>query len=289
MVSADDAATARQALAEARKTGRGFASAAISDELDEQERRDLNLLIREETGEPAPVFALLSHHSGIDLDRARTLGYDRYLIKPVRPSSVLDCVRPSPGPQPPQAPSARCEGSRDVSDATARRARVLVAEDNQVNAMLARTVLTQAGHYADCVGNGREVLEALENRPYDIVLMDMQMPILDGLSTARRIRSLKGETARIPIIALTANAMNEDRERCLGAGMNDYISKPFFPEDLLQKILFWTAPEAQAEANGNGCAEGAAVPSRERVLGDLLALLDQVEAELPPHEQPLLA
>jgi len=130
----------------------------------------------------------------------------------------------------------------------------------------------------------REVLEALENRPYDIVLMDMQMPILDGLSTARRIRGLKGEVARIPIIALTANAMTGDRDRCLEAGMNDYISKPFYPEDLLGKILSWTAPGSAVAANGRDCAEAETAPSRQKALDELLALLDRVEAELGPAQ-----
>ena len=277
-VTVDGCAAARQALAEARRTGRDFTSVVVSDGLDEREQRDLIVRLREEAGDPVPLLVLSAHRPGMDRAEARELGYDRCLVKPVRPSSVLDCVRRSQGPQ--TAP-ARGESNRE-SAAAGMRVRVLVAEDNQVNAILARTVLSQAGHYADCVGNGQEALEALETRPYDIVVMDMQMPVLDGLSTTRRIRSMTGDSGRIPIIALTANAMSDDRDRCLDAGMNDYISKPFDPEDLLRKIRLWTAPEATLTIGGAACSEDKEAPSREESLGDLLGLLDRVEAELPP-------
>ena len=79
--------------------------------------------------------------------------------------------------------------------------------------------------------------------------------------------------------------MSDDRDRCLSAGMNDYISKPFRPEDLLRKVLFWTAPEAPATINGVACAEDTTASSRDESLGDLLGLLDEVEAELPPDRQ----
>lgn len=282
-VSVADAARARAALAAARNGERSFTSAVISDGLEERDRRSLIDLIRKrkETAGPVPVLVFSAHHPGLDPAKVKELGYDCCLTKPVRPSGVLDCVLPSPGGR---AAETGSDGNRERKVGAAHRARVLVAEDNQVNAMLARTVLTQAGHYADCVGNGREVLEALANRPYDIVLMDMQMPILDGVSTSRRIRGLNGEIARIPIIALTANAMSDDRHRCLDAGMNDYISKPFYPEDLLRKILDWTAPEAATAANGaaNGadCDRDSAPSSRQRALNELLAVLEGVEAEL---------
>ena len=282
-LSVEGIAAAREALETASKAGRRFSSAVISDGLDERDRGELVDLIRKHAGDPAPFLVLSAHHCGSGAGKARDLGYDRCLSKPVRPSSVLDCALQSPRTKTAQADKAGPEAGRSEKAATDCRARVLIAEDNQVNAMLARTVLTQAGHYADCVGNGREVLEALENRPYDIVLMDMQMPILDGLSTSKRIRELTGEIARIPIIALTANAMSDDRNRCLAAGMNDYISKPFYPEDLLEKIVTWTTPETPetpAATNGVGNTEAAAAASRRVALDELLALLQRVEAEL---------
>ena len=171
-VAVESGAAAREALAMAQKAARGFTSAIVSDGLEEQDRRELARRLRAEAA-PAPFLALAAHHPGLDLAKARALGYDCCMTKPVRPSSLLDCSLP---PSESKAAPARPEGARKPKRAAEHRARVLVAEDNQVNAMLARTVLTQAGHYADCVGNGREVLEALENRPYDIVLMDMQMP-----------------------------------------------------------------------------------------------------------------
>lgn len=109
---------------------------------------------------------------------------------------------------------------------------VLVAEDNAVNQMVATMMIKTLGHDADVVGNGREAYEAVQRRTYDAVLMDVQMPKLDGIAATRMIRQLKGPASTIPIIALTANAMPEDREECRAAGMDEYVSKPIKQHEL---------------------------------------------------------
>jgi len=109
-----------------------------------------------------------------------------------------------------------------------------------VNQMLACAILDRAGYRADVAGNGVEALQALRSRPYDLVLMDMQMPEMDGFEATREIHKMRGEVARIPIIAMTANAIAGDQERCLQAGMNDYISKPIDRIKLLKRIAYWT-------------------------------------------------
>ncbi len=114
--------------------------------------------------------------------------------------------------------------------------RILLAEDNQVNQMLVTAILARAGARADIAGNGLEALEAMRSRAYDVILMDMRMPDLDGLEATRRIRELGGTPAQVPIIALTANATQDDRRRCLEAGMNDFMAKPIDANDLIQKI-----------------------------------------------------
>jgi signal transduction histidine kinase/ActR/RegA family two-component response regulator len=117
-----------------------------------------------------------------------------------------------------------------------RKLRCLVAEDNQINQKVVSGMLEHEGHYADVVSNGIEAIEALQNAPYDLVLMDIQMPEMDGITATRKIRELPGFVSKIPIIALTANAMVSDRENYLEAGMNDYISKPVNFEDFYDVI-----------------------------------------------------
>jgi CheY-like chemotaxis protein len=114
--------------------------------------------------------------------------------------------------------------------------RILLAEDNAVNQKVALRLLKQLGYGADVAWNGVEALEALERQPYDVVLMDVQMPELDGLETSRRIHARWSPRERPRIIAMTANAMPEDREACAAAGMDDYVAKPIRPQDLAEAL-----------------------------------------------------
>jgi signal transduction histidine kinase len=108
--------------------------------------------------------------------------------------------------------------------------RILVAEDNHVNQVVLKAILSKTGHRIDMVGDGAEAVSAVMRVPYDVVLMDVHMPEMDGISATRRIRALSGEVGQIPIVALTANAMKGDREKYLEAGMTDYVSKPINPQ-----------------------------------------------------------
>jgi len=139
------------------------------------------------------------------------------------------------------------------------RLSVLVAEDNEINALLTRTLLERDGHTVRIARNGQEVLDALDeaDRPADIVLMDLHMPGMDGFEATRRIRALSDERSSVPIIALTANAMADDRQTCLTAGMDDYLSKPVAPDALARMLAAWShrrsdlglAPADAARAN----------------------------------------
>jgi PAS domain S-box-containing protein len=120
--------------------------------------------------------------------------------------------------------NARDEGADELS-----KLKILVAEDNAVNQLVIRAILERAGHTVDIVGNGIEAVSAVVGQSYDVVLMDVQMPEMDGLSATRKIRSLEGPAKTIPIVALTANAMKGDREKFIDAGMDDYVSKPIDP------------------------------------------------------------
>ena len=128
--------------------------------------------------------------------------------------------------------------------AASRPRRILVAEDNGVNQIIIKAMLEQLGHYCDLVSDGLEALRQVQAGPYDLVLMDVQMPHMDGEAATRAIRALPGPVAHIPIVAMTANAMVQDRAASLAAGMNDHVAKPIDLNLLAQAIERATAPVA---------------------------------------------
>ena len=182
----------------------------------------------------------------LDADAWRDAGIDAYLVKPIKESRLFDClatVMAEPAVRAHGQPLAfpGSEGGGRARGLNPKHVRILMAEDNIVNQKVALRQLRKLGYTADAVANGVEALEALQRIPYDIVLMDCHMPELDGYEATRLIRQLemeKNDPQRPPlyVIALTANALESDRERCLAAGMNDYLSKPVkLPE--LQAVL----------------------------------------------------
>lgn len=127
--------------------------------------------------------------------------------------------------------------------------RILVVEDDKVNQLVVTGMLRQMSHHGDCVADGIEALSALVKQSYDVVLMDVRMPNMDGIEAARRIRRMAGPVACVPIIALTANATPHERSRCSEAGMNDFMSKPFRRAELQAKLARWY-PRPCGEVDG---------------------------------------
>ena len=138
---------------------------------------------------------------------------------------------------------------QDPASGTHRRAAILIAEDNEINRELVNQMLSRLGHDSNTVGNGREALTAAQRSLFDLILMDIQMPEMDGVAAAKAIRALPGAHGRIPIIALTANAMVGDRERYLAEGFDDYLAKPLHLHALQGIVARWTEHPA-SPANG---------------------------------------
>jgi CheY-like chemotaxis protein/HPt (histidine-containing phosphotransfer) domain-containing protein len=188
------------------------------------------------------------------------VGFAASLTKPIRPSQLYDALMNVLGATPAGVQAASREG---LVERLAERLplRILVAEDNVVNQQLALLVLQKLGYRAEVTANGLEALQALEREPYDVVLMDVQMPTMDGLEATRHIHQRWPEGRRPHIIAATASAMQEEREACRAAGMDDYLSKPIRVEELaaaLSRCRPHVAPQPPAPAGGSG--DSAQVP-----------------------------
>jgi len=183
-----------------------------------------------------PLFLMLSSADrSEDVARCRELGVATYLIKPISQSELLDAILNTLGAHGEPAP-ATAVPAPELPRAR-RSLRVLLAEDNPINRELAVAILAKLGHAVVVAGNGLQTLAALAQQPFDLVLMDVQMPEMDGLEAATRIRaSEKGTGRHLPIIALTAHAMKGDREQCLAAGMDDYVTKPIRRPELVGAI-----------------------------------------------------
>jgi CheY-like chemotaxis protein/HPt (histidine-containing phosphotransfer) domain-containing protein len=188
-----------------------------------------------------------------DAELFANAGFNGYLTKPVRHlelHQMLGWVLAAGESQAMQpAGMATRHTLREAMPLVAgRKARVLLAEDNPVNQQVALGILEKIGVRVDAVATGAEALQALQTTPYDLVLMDVQMPVMDGLEATRRIRDPGSAVLnhRIPIVAMTANAMKGDRERCLEAGMNDYVAKPVDPFKLVGAVRTWLGGGTEA-------------------------------------------
>ena len=215
----------------------------------------------------ASIMMLTSGPRPGDRARCLALGLSAYLIKPIKQSDLLDTIMGALSGRP---AVTRPAGRGTLAPRKGPRLRVLVAEDNAVNQQVAVGMLKRAGHHPTVAGNGREALALLEREAFDLVLMDVQMPELDGFETTVAIRDRERVSGgHLPIVALTAHAMKGDAERCLAAGMDAYLAKPL---EMLQ-LRGVLASLGTGHASAKGAAKGAA---SDRGLLDELRLLDRV-------------
>jgi|GEM_PF-581740 len=208
---------------------------------------------------PTPNVVVLAPSRFADDARPHACAPMARLAKPVKLSTLLDILATGLGRAVPalmRSPPAHPSDGIDDTLTAVNPQRILVAEDNPVNQEVVRRLLDNWGHRVDVVGNGEEAIQAVARFPYDIVLMDIQMPEMDGLAATARIRSLAAPAARVPIIAMTANVTRGFSDECRRAGMNDYISKPISRRALQDALHRWGRPEP------------AAAPSCERTAPD---------------------
>ena len=182
-----------------------------------------------------------------DAARARDSGFDAYLTKPINQSRLFNAILAVFG----KTADNNDEHSQTIitrhslAEAQKQKMKILLAEDNLVNQKVAVIHLKKLGYRTDLAANGREALKAVKNNQYALILMDVQMPEMDGFEATQAIRRAGCD---LPIIAMTANAMKGDREKCLKAGMNDYLSKPIDPQKLSDKITVWSMQNRDADA-----------------------------------------
>ena len=195
--------------------------------------------------ESTNVILLASLGEALNDQRLREAGVGGYLSKPVEQSELFDLLTAVMSRSVPfdsvKAPRAHVNVSSPDSKPRAdpNKVRILLAEDKPLNQKLTRSQLKNLGYSADIANNGQEVIEAVTRGPYDLILMDCQMPIKDGYEATMEIRRREGKNRKIRIVAMTANAREGDRERCLAAGMDDYLSKPIKQHDLASVLARW--------------------------------------------------
>ncbi|KAB8036617.1 response regulator [Janthinobacterium aquaticum] len=287
-IASDSAVSAGECLARlhgAVQAGKPYTVALLDMALPRTSGLALAATIRRE-----PLLAdlklllLTSNVDAADPVQRREAGVAFQLIKPARECDLFDCIVTPPradalrghalfhSPAHPAPHPVRQAGRR-------QRRRVLLAEDNPVNVEVARAMLDSLGLEVLCAHNGQEALQAVQSEHFDLVLMDCQMPVMDGFAATAEIRRAEqqfGHARVMPIIAITANALQGDREACLAAGMDDYLSKPFTQQELAHTIARWIALPRAASMHHQDREPAPPPPAPARELN--LAALDHIRA-----------
>jgi len=223
-----------------------FAAVILDFQLPEADGLELASEIRRQpNGRLAPLLLLSSVRLRSDDPQAAALDVPEFIHKPIHPAQLLDALCRALNVQVQRDKKAPLVPMLDVNFATRLPLRVLLAEDNPINQKVGLSVLLKLGYRADIANNGTEVIQALEQRPYDVLFLDVQMPEMDGLECAREISRRWHRDQRPVIIAMTGNALTGDREKCLAAGMDDYIAKPVRLAELQSALERWGPTKAR--------------------------------------------
>jgi PAS domain S-box-containing protein len=274
-----DGPSALERLHAAAAAGDPFRIAILNMSIPEMDAENLG---RRTKKDPAIQATKLVMSASIgnrgDVCRFENAGFDAYLTKPIKQSQLYTCLTAVASQKPDMPASARRIITRhSAAEERKQQVRVLVVEDNLVNQKIAVKTLGKMGYRADLANNGIEALKALESIPYELVLMDVHMPDMDGFEATQCIRSSRFPilNPNVPIIAMTACAMKGDREKCLDAGMDDYLTKPIQPEELAKTIARWISV---GSCDVKTC-HAQARQTEEPVIFDRAVLLNRVNGD----------
>ena len=257
-----------EALIAAREQGRPFSLVLLDANMPDMDGFEVARRIKESARLAGPTIMMLSS-SGLhgETARCRSLGISHHLTKPIEQRELLAAIRRALAHEHGRAATQTLPGPVMPGLPPDKRLHILLAEDNSVNQRLAASLLERRGHRVTIAGNGKEALAALERYRFDMILMDVQMPEMGGFEATAAIREKERETgAHMPIVAMTAHAMKGDRERCLEAGMDEYIAKP-----LESKLLC-----ATVERIVSGVQAGAAAPEVPALPDGFQSLLNRL-------------
>jgi len=288
-----DGKTALEALNTAHEEGDPYKIAVLDMHMPGMDGTMLAKAIKsDERFSHIPLVLLTSLGERGESRRFASIGFAGYLVKPLRHTDLYNVLSATLATHTKSGPVNASESdvipivtrhsAREICRAAIdTRKRILLVEDNIINQQVAMGFLKRYGLKADATANGEEALKALENIPYDLVLMDVQMPVMDGFEATRRIRDPQSKVLNhnVPIIAMTANALQGDRELCLEAGMNDYISKPIDPEKLSGALEHWLPESTRQEKSVKSeTLPEKPEPSQEqyKTVFDKAALLDRL-------------
>ncbi len=204
--------------------------------------------------DPPTVIMLTAHGQEEVIEQARAIGINQFLLKPANPSLLYDAIMNSYGYES-QRSCRKAEVTLDSQTDRIRGARILLVEDNELNQEVALGLMENAGFEVTLAENGQEAVEKLSDK-FDIVLMDVQMPVMDGYEATKTIRKMEG-FEKLPIVAMTAKAIEGDREKCLNVGMNDHVGKPIDPKELFQTLDRWIADRPGLGVSTGGEEKGS--------------------------------
>jgi two-component system sensor histidine kinase/response regulator len=270
------------AMLDSQSAGERFSAMLVDQEMPGMDGFTLVSRLRGSAGQCGAIIMMLTlRGKSSDAARCDQLGVTASLFKPIIRSELLDAMERSLSGEPPEKAAQEQGETKSFQEQPALK--VLIAEDILENQAVLKGFLGTRGYFVEAVSNGREALAALEKRSFDVVLMDVQMPGMDGFEATAAIRAQeKISGAHLPIIAVTAYAMLEDRERCLGAGMDGYISKPILSQELFDAIEKFAVPAVETPSEEIDIAPG---DNREvSILSQSLTALEAIQTAISDRD-----